>query len=415
MTKVKLDGFKKLTKDKKVLELTNPKIVYIPLISQNDTDITVLVKKGDTVLKGSILGKRKGDIKSPIFSSVSGKVIGFEEKYYANGNLEKCIVIENDNKNKLVCEEEHDIRKYTKKQFLDKIKELGIVGLSGSGFPTYLKYNNDSINTLIINAVECEPYITADYKLIEKYPEEILDIIDAVMEINGIKEGIIAIKKTNKKLVKILNNYIGSYLNIKIKLVPNIYPMGWERTLVKQVKNVEYEKLPIEKNIVVNNVTTMYAIYNALKFNLPITERIVTITGNIIKEPKNVIVSIGTETKEILKKVGLEKESDIVLVAGGPMMGKCINNDSLVISPNVNCVLVNKFVECKDITCLRCGKCINVCPVRIKPVMIKDNVRNKEELQKLHPEKCIQCGLCSYICPSKIDVRQYVKTAKEHE
>lgn len=342
ITGLKIPGFKEISIKNKIGIYNKMKYVYIPLISGGDTNITVTVKKGDYVYKGSVIGKRKGNLRIPIHSSVSGTVVDYEEKYVSTGNKVKCVVIENDFLDALENEyENNDITKYTKKEFVKTIQECGIVGLGGSGFPTYVKYNtNQKIKTLIINAVECEPYITADFVLIREKCEEILETIDAIREINNIEEAIIAIKSHNTELKNIIETYIGTYLKIKIALVPNIYPMGWEKSLVKYIKKVDYERLPIEKGIVVSNVSTVYAIYEALKYKKPLTERIVTFTGENLKRPQNVMVKIGTSAQEIIKKVGGTNEKEALYVAGGPMMGTNLPTEDIIINCNDNCILV---------------------------------------------------------------------------
>lgn len=409
---LKIPSHKSEIKNKKLAIYNKPEYVYIPLVNGNDTDITILVKKGDYVYKGTHLGKRKGNIKVPIISTVSGKVVDFVAKPYMDGTEVKCVKIENDFKEK--CVETKNYDKISKKDFIELLHDNGIIGLGGAGFPTHIKYDNKNIKSLLINAVECEPYITADYEILENHIEEILEGIDMILEINNIEEAIIAVKKTNIELIKILNNFIGTYLKIKIKEVPNLYPMGWERTLIKEVYNETYDKLPIEKGIVVNNVSTIFAIFRVIKYNEPFTERIVTFAGDGFKKPQNVLVKIGSEAKEVINSiVGYKKEEEINLVAGGPMMGSSTISDDLVISPNLNCVLVVKNKDEKALECLRCGKCIEVCPANICPVLIKDNLNHIEKLKSLDVNKCINCGLCSYICPSKILVREYVKEAKE--
>ena len=411
--KVKIDKHK-LTNDK-LLVYNKPKKVYIPLISGNDTNITILVKKGEYVYKGSIIGKRKGDFRIPIHSSVSGTVLDFEEKTCFNGEKVKCVVIENDFKEKIEqkLSVKRSINKYTKEEFLNLLMENGIVGLGGAGFPTYVKYEPKNINTLIVNAVECEPYITADHILAKQKCEEILEAIDAILEINKIKEAIIAIKKENVELKQIFDNYIGTYLKIKIKLVPNVYPMGWERKLIKEVTHKEYDKYPIEEGIVVNNISTIYAIYEALKYNKPLIERIITFSGENLQDKRNVLVKIGTPVSEVLEQLKVKENS--VIVAGGPMMGKKV--EDLVVSANMNCILALEHKIDIPTICLKCGKCVEVCPSKLSPVLImktkvkKDKDINK--LKKLHPEKCIECGLCSYICPANLLVRERVKDAKK--
>ena len=411
--KVKIDKHK-LTNDK-LLVYNKPKKVYIPLISGNDTNITILVKKGEYVYKGSIIGKRKGDFRIPIHSSVSGTVLDFEEKTCFNGEKVKCVVIENDFKEKIEqkLSVKRSINKYTKEEFLNLLMENGIVGLGGAGFSTYVKYEPKNINTLIVNAVECEPYITSDHILAKQKCEEILEAIDAILEINKIKEAIIAIKKENVELKQIFDNYIGTYLKIKIKLVPNVYPMGWERKLIKEVTHKEYDKYPIEEGIVVNNISTIYAIYEALKYNKPLIERIITFSGENLQDKRNVLVKIGTPVSEVLEQLKVKENS--VIVAGGPMMGKKV--EDLVVSANMNCILALENKIDIPTICLKCGKCVEVCPSKLSPVLImrtkvkKDKDINK--LKKLHPEKCIECGLCSYICPANLLVRERVKDAKK--
>lgn len=416
MSGLKLLGNKEMSIKHKLNIYNKPKKIYIPLISGNDSDITILVKKDDYVLKGSIVGRRKGSFKTPLFSSVSGKVIGFEERTIKSGESVKCVVIENDFKERIEkgFKKVDKLNSITKKEFIHTLEKCGIVGLGGAGFPTYVKYNTDKkINTLIVNAVECEPYITADYFIIKEKCEEILEMIDAILEINNIDNAIIAIKNTNRALMDIFNKYIGTYLKIEVRLVPNLYPMGWERKLIKQVTGLTYDKLPSERKVIVNNVSTIYAMYQALKLNKPMIERIVTFSGEGLKKPQNVLVKVGTPVREVIDYLGGSyKSKKIILVAGGPMMGKCV--DELIVTPDLNSVLLLEDNTYEPVTtCLRCGKCISVCPANICPVLIKDSIDNKEVLKTMDVNKCISCGLCSYICPAKINLREYVSIAKE--
>jgi electron transport complex protein RnfC len=235
------------------------------------------------------------------------------------------------------------------------------------------------------------------------------------MEINKISKGIIAVKESNYGLIGILQEYIGTYPNISIAVVRNVYPMGWERLLIKEILDVDYEKIPSEKGIVVNNISTIYAIYKALKYHKPISKRVVTITGEMIKKPQNVIVKLGTPISKVIEEIGgYKEETKIRFIAGGPMMGVAVPTDELIVTKNLNSVVViNGDEEIEPITCLRCGRCSYVCPAKISPVLIRDKVGDFESLKYLQPERCIECGLCSYICPSKIDVREAVKEAKK--
>ncbi len=417
MVGINLPSNKKMSIQSEILEFIKPNYLYIPLVNYNNLDCDCLVKEGDLVYKGSVIGISNDQFNMPIHSSVSGKVIGIEKHFYLDGNEVNCVIVENDFKEKVIDKKvyKQKITDYTKKEFVDLLKNCGIVGLGGSGFPTYIKYDtNLPIDIVLVNAVECEPYITTDYVLMREKTEEILDSLDAIIEINDASKGIIAIKSYNLDIVDEFKKYIGTYPKIEIAIVDDLYPNGWEKKLIKQVLNVDYDKIPIEKGIVVNNVSTIYAIYEALKYNKPLIEKIITVTGEKVMKPQNIVVKIGSSFKDILDFInGIEAGEDVKLIAGGPMMGVSIASDKAVVSKNLNCILIIENDKNHPlINCMRCGKCIEVCPVDLSPVLIKNAINNKEALKYLNPKKCIDCGLCSYICPSKIAVRNYVRKAK---
>ncbi|MCM1371010.1 MAG: RnfABCDGE type electron transport complex subunit C [Clostridium sp.] len=415
ITGLKLPRYKSASKNGRIGFYNKPNICYIPLISGEDTDVTIAVKKGDYVYKGSVVGRRKGDFKIPINSSVSGTVIDYQHKTYLNGEKVQCVVIENDFKEKEEIKPvvNKKINNYTHDEFIDIIKNCGVVGMGGSAFPTYLKYDtNEKINTLIINCVECAPYSTCDYVLLSDRCEEILETIDTICEINQIDNAIIAINKKDTGLMEVLNQFIGTYLKIKVVTVPDIYPMGWERNLIKYVCNIDYKDVPSEKGIVVNNVSTIYAIYEALKYNKPLCERIITFTGNGIKKPQNVYVKVGTPIKEIIKKIGTTA-NDVKIIAGNPLTGKYIEDDDLVATSNLCLVIVLQNIKTiEQSECIKCGKCIKYCPVKIAPIIIRNNMGNKEKQEKLKINKCIECGLCSYVCPVGIDLKNSIVNAR---
>ncbi len=404
--------FNEKSESKKIIVYNKPEVVYIPLISGNDTDITLLVRKGDYVFKGTPLGKRKGSIKIPIISTISGRVLDFVIKPYIDGSEIKYVKIENDFKEKVEKHESYE--KIDKSLFLKLLHDKAIIGLGGDGFPTHIKYDTkENIKTLLVNAVECEPYVIADYEILKNYTEEILETIDMILDINYIDEAIIAVKETDTELIKIFNSFVGTYLKIRICEVPNTYPMGYERILIKQVLNMDYKDQPIEKGIVVNNVSTVYAIYKALKYDEPFTEKIVTFSGDIFESPQNFLVKIGTEIKSILNQLqGYDSKSDVNIVVGGTMRGKKVS-DEVTITPGCSSVLIMKNTNDHTIDCIRCGKCIDVCPMGLCPLMIKENINKPNKLKKLNVDKCIECGLCSYICPSRIPIREIIREAKE--
>ncbi len=372
-----------------------PKLVYIPLISGGDTNITVLVTNGEYVYKGSMIAKRKGDNRIPIFSSVSGTVVDFVEKN-CNGKKIKCVAIENDFKEKIKNKytDTKNLGSYSFEDFLNCIRDNGIIGLGSEGEPTYIKYQNKNNKVLIVNATECEPLIKCDTYLMSIKCEEILETIDALIEINKLDYAVIAISSTNINVKKILDNFIGTYLKIKIVLVNDYYPVGYTKNLVKETINVKYNKKPCEQGIIINNVATIYAIYEALKYNKPLIERVVTFTGDSIT-PVNVLIKNGTLLQDVIDELGT---SGGKFILGGPMRGKVALDDT-VISLENNCVL-NIKEELKIATeCLNCGKCSEVCPVKITPTL---------EIKKSVQSKCIKCGLCTQVCPANIDNRKRV-------
>lgn len=409
---VKIPSYKPTVINNKIIEELKPELVYIPLVVWGDSDITLLVKNGDYVYKGEVIARKKGNFRMPIHASVSGVVLSIEEKPYLNGEVVKCVAIKNDflEKEKEEQETKKKINEYSKEEFITNIREAGIVGLGGAGFPAFVKYDTkEKIKTLIINAVECEPYIISDYMLFYEKCEEILEVIDAIIEINDINEAIVVIDRSYGKLKEKINTFRGTYLKIKLVEVPSRYPMGWERALIKKVKGITYNKYPIEKGIIVNNLSTIYAIYETLKYNKPMIERVVTISGDYIDDPYCALVKVGTPLKTILKEP-IAKEN-ICIIAGGPMMGVGVISDELVVSPNLSGVLLSESKKEIIEKCIRCGKCIDVCPVKLSPVLIMDNIDNLNMLEKLEPGRCINCGLCSYICPARIKLKEIVGRA----
>ena len=230
----------------------------------------------------------------------------------------------------------------------------------------------------------------------------------------NIPKAYIAIKETNDVIASEFKKYIGTYPNISLSFVSDGYPAGWEKNIVSEVLNITYDKYPSEKGVLVSNVSTVYAIYDMLKNNRPLTERVITITGSGIKKPQNVRVKIGALMSEIIEHIdGYKDLKNPLFIAGGPMMGKSLPTDDLLVTKDLNCVIVMENKLSYPNVCISCGKCASVCPVKLLPVLIMKNIKDDKKLKDLDPKRCIECGLCSYICPSKIEVREFVKEAKE--
>lgn len=409
MIGVKINSKKDMSITNRLESFYKMDMVYIPVEGAK-----VLVKKNDKVLMGERIAVSNNGIYH--FASVSGKVVDVVKMRNMKNKEIDCIKIKNDFKEEKIEEYDNDnFARYSKENFIESIKNAGIIGLGGAGFPTYLKYNTtEDINTLIINAVECEPYITADYTTSLKHINEILKTLQTMIQLFDIESCYIGVKKKNYRLRELFVTAVAKFPKIKVVDVPNLYPMGWERSLVRYIKHVDYDKIPLEKGIVVSNISTIYAIYEALRYQKPLYEHVVTFTGEGFKNPKNLIVRTGTKVGDILNTLKVDGDDiDFSLVAGGPMMGEAISDDNLVIESSLNCILLLPTKEEKETTCLRCGKCVDNCPVKICPVLVKDNINDLDDLKRLYPNRCIECGICSFICPAKINLREYVRKAKE--
>ena len=399
---------KKISPTKKINDDVKMQIIYIPLESKMGYKYKENVRVMDYVCIGTVIGKSSVcDI--PLISTVSGVVVGFQEKYISNGKKVKCVVIENDFKEKYLNKvgKKKDITKYSKNEYVYMLRENGITGLAGSDFPTYIKYDTDKkVKYLIVDGAECEVYASADGALMMNYAEEILEGIDAIMEIMGIEKAYIAINERNEGIIKKILKYIYTYPNIKVYSLPDAYPNGYERYLVSEILGLTYDRLPIEVGVINENVSTIYAIYEMLKYHKPLTERIVTLAGEGVKNPCNYKLKIGTNLSELLMKTNnFKKIRNPILIAGGAMMGKSIASDDFIITKDVNCVLLLEENQEKVYPCIKCGKCSEVCPVGIIPSKILDDPKRALDFKI---NKCVSCGLCSYVCPSKIEVRDEI-------
>lgn len=394
---------------------TKPENIYVPLENKNGITYKHLVKEGDYIHKGEVVAVNE-KINFPVHSSVSGYATFGTNKIIGNGKKIKCVVVKNDfkekyEKSKLV---KKDISSYTKEDFIEALRENGITGLGGSDFPTFIKYNTGNIKYLLVNAVECEPFISCDKAVIHNYADCILEAVDDIMEIMHIPKAYIVMKETNTDSIQMISKYIKTYPNITIKLIEDAYPNGWERLVVKNTLGIEYDKYPSEKGIIVSNVSTIYAIYEMLTYNRPLTERVVTITGPGIKKKTNVKVKIGALASEVISNLdGYKDIKNPLFIAGGPMMGSSLPTDEVVVTKDIGCLLVIEDHFEKNLPCIKCGKCMEVCPAGIYPVLIMENRDNIKKLKELKPSKCVECGLCSFTCPSKIEVREFVRIAKE--
>ena len=411
-----LNGHKELTDHADVVEISPDKQVLIPLVCYGSMELEVLVKENDKVKVGTKIAVRNDKMIIPIFSSVSGTVVKVVKNMHDMLRPVDHLVIDNDFQYELDdAIKPLDPEKASVEELIDFMMNAGIVGCGGAGFPAYIKYKfAKDVDTILINAVECEPYITADYRnLIENLDKMIIGSL-AMKKMAQAKEVVIAIKESKKDLIALVNKAITEHKGMRVALVPDVYPMGWERTVIYQVFKKRYERLPGEVGIVVNNSTTAISFADALLEGRPIVEKLVTVSGDAIKSPANVRVRVGTPVSQVIEALGGYTVDEVTVIAGGPMMGKTMPNDTYVITPSTNAITVLKPVKYPSIACLRCGRCSDTCPAAIQPVRINEyeKARDVETLVKLSAMDCIECGMCTYVCPSRLEVTEGVRRAK---
>ncbi len=406
---IRIEGQKSQTLKANVFSVDENKIpfIYIPIVSPNGMKMDILVKEGDSVSVGTLIGRRK-DFYVPIFSSVSGVVKGRVSRYNPIvGRADEHIEIANDFKKTRAKPLKTISFDSDYKDIISAIKEAGIVGLGGAGFPTYFKYENSkNIDTVLINGVECEPYLSTDYKLLQYHALDVIKGSELLRLAAQADKAIIVLKKDKTALVEILNKHLCVFPHVTIKLVKDIYPMGWERLLIKRVLKRTYGELPKEAHVIVNNVATAMATAQALIKGEPITHRTITISGNAIKQSVNIQAPIGTTMAHIIQEVGGYTSDEVIAFTGGPMTSRAVSDDSYVLQASMNGYTAIKPVSYHQVPCLRCGACTAACPVGIQPIEIKIafDSNNSDRLIKLNANQCVECGICSYVCPSFIEV-----------
>ena len=411
-----IDGHKELTKELGIEVVTAESVIgkiYVPITGANGKPMTLLVKEGDEVKINTKLGVAPGfDV--PYYSSVSGKIIGQETRFNAVvGRPVPHLVIENDFKDEKVSLPVVDVENATKEELVEALKEAGLVGLGGSGFPTYVKYQKDA-ELVLINGCECEPYLTTDQVVSPTKTDLLVKGIKILMKAANANKAMVAIKKGKPHLHEALVAAFENEENIEVVEVADVYPVGWERVLIRKVLRKEYDKLPNEVGVVVNNIQTAIAAADALLNGNAVTRKTITVSGNAVARVGNFEVPVGTVAGSLIEYLGGYTEENIILLAGGPMTSKGQMNDKFIIERQTGGLTVLKHVEVKSEACLRCGACTNHCPAGLQPVEIKRAVEAKDvdRMIALNADRCIECGLCSFVCPSKIDVTEAMKKAK---
>lgn len=409
-----------LKKEKYLLELPIevmpvPPRVYIHFSQHKGTQAIPLVKPGDSVKIGTKIGEANTGICSSVHSSVSGKVIDIKPHPHPLLGEGLCCIIESDYSDnweqKFI---DADYQSLNQEELLLRIKQAGIVGLGGGGYPTDLKLSKameKKIEKLIINGCESEPNLSADYRIMMEYPVCVSEGAKIIQKIIGASEMFFVLPKVYRQASEFLKKE-----GVNVKIIPDKYPQGAERILIKKIAKVNLppDKLPIDIGFMVQNVSTCYAVFQAVKYNKPLIERVVTISGNGIKESKNLLVKIGTPISDIIQYCGGSIGEIKKIIFGGVMTGNAqFSFDTPVIKTTNGIVFQNNLVEEEMIDCVHCGKCVDVCPMALLPQVIYQYIKQNDFSGAIDYglKECIECGLCSYVCPSFIPLVHYFKYA----
>lgn len=419
---IKLPEFKHTTENIPIQRAGAPQVAYIPLSQHIGRMCAPLVKAGDYVCAGQKIAAVDAHVYSPIHASISGEVGSIQD--WPHPVLGKCpaIRIDSDNNDKKCdasARREEEILKLSPQQIREIVFEAGIVGMGGASFPTHIKLNPPrEVSDLIINGAECEPYLTGDYRLMVEKPLEILKGAKLIARCLGVKNIYFAIEENKPAAIAIFKKEEGQW-GFKVRVLPSRYPQGGEKQLAKTVlkKEVPQGKLPFEIGAVIHNVGTCFAVYEAAYLKKPLYERVVTVTGPCLENPKNLLARIGTPIKQLIDACGALKEEPAKVISGGPMMGIAqYTLDVPVIKSTTGIILFGK----KDVPlieeefCIRCGACVRSCPVGLMPCFISlaSQRNNWEAAASYNVAECIECGVCAYVCPAKRNMVQHMKYAK---
>jgi electron transport complex protein RnfC len=420
---VRLEEHKHSTEHKPIERLPAPARVYLPLSQHLGKSCIPSVKPGDNVLLGQEIASVQANVFSPLHASVSGKVASIQEWPHPVLGRAKVVVIENDGKDNrpssFLPRPSGEIVRLSPDEIRKIVLEAGIVGMGGAGFPTHIKLNPPkSVDTLIINGAECEPYLTGDYRLMIEKNKEILLGVEIIARCLGAKNVFIAIEDNKPQAIKLFQDAVrGTWYSVRI--LQSSYPQGGEKQLIKSILNEEVPsgKLPFELGVVVHNVATVYAVYEAVYLKKNFYERVVTVTGSCLANPQNLLVRLGTPIKDLLAFCAPLKEEPVKMIIGGPMMGLAqFSQDVPVIKTTTGVILfTQKEARTQEEEfCIRCGACVRECPSGLMPCLINLAAQKElwEEAKKYGALDCIECGVCSYVCPASRRLVQSIKRAK---
>ena len=397
--------------------------VYIPLSQHIGAPAEHVVMKGDKVFVGTLIGEASGFVSAPVHSSVSGTVEGIVDRALNNGLPAKCIAIKSDS----LMESDPELKPFpveTAADVAEAARLCGLVGLGGAGFPTHVKLSpkdGTPIDTLIINAAECEPYITSDYRECMEQYDSIIEGVYLLKEKLGLEKVIICVESNKpaaiEKLMQVAADYRDTDDTVKLMRLPSSYPQGAEKVLIYSAagRKLPLGALPSDVGCIVMNVTSIGTLYRFITTGMPLTAKRITVDGTGVSEPKNIMVPIGTPISDVLAFAdGIDEQSDRIIM-GGPMMGNPVVCDTAVIEKRTNAILVMKPQKAQSSTaCIRCGRCASRCPMGLYPAMVETayKCQNSEQYASLNVMNCMECGSCSYICPAKRPLTEVMRIAK---
>ena len=408
---------KEPTEHKALVRFPAPKTAVFPLSMHLGAPATAIVAVGDHVDVGQKIAEASGFISAPVHSSISGTVIAIEDRPHASRGTCPAIVIENDFKDTVheSVKPNKSLEELTPAEIIDIVKNAGIVGMGGAGFPTYVKLNpGKPIDAVLVNACECEPLLTADHRMLLEFADDIIFGLRAEMKTVAAPKGIIVIEENKPDAIALLREKTADIEGIEVLEVATQYPQGGEKMLIKRAmgRSVPSGKLPADVGACVSNVSTVKAIADAIKTGMPLVERITTVTGKYIANPGNFIVKIGTSAAELVEACGGITGEDVLVKAGGPMMGFPQTTLDTPIMKGSNGIIAIDNDEPEVQECIKCGRCVDVCPMELKPLHFAKLVGNPAALKELNIMDCMECRCCEYICSSKIPLVNLIKIGK---
>lgn len=417
------DG-KDLSKDKPIKNVLPKGDLVYPLSQHIGAPAVAIVKKGDHVLRGQKIAEAGGYVSAPIYATVSGTVKGIEPHRVVVGDNIMSIILENDGAyDEVSYQAVEEVSTLTKEEIINRIKEAGIVGMGGAGFPTYVKLSPkepDKIDYVIANCAECEPYLTSDYRRMIEEPKKLIEGLKISLQLFENAKGILAIEDNKQDCIDLFKKLTKDEPRILVKTLKTKYPQGSERHLIYATtkRAINSTMLPSDVGCVVNNVDTIVSIYSAVKEGKPMMERIVTITGDAIRDPQNFRVHIGTNYAELVEEAGGFIKHPQKIISGGPMMGFGIfdlNVPTTKTASALLCLTKDDVSRMEPSACINCGRCVEACPGRIVPSKLADYAQkgNEEEFVNHNGMECCECGCCSFVCPAKRNLTQSIKSMRK--